>query len=43
MKYSNTSLNNTLLHNQWVMEEIRVEIMKSLESNENENTTYWNL
>jgi hypothetical protein len=28
---------------QWVIEEIREEIKKVLESNENENTTYQNL
>jgi hypothetical protein len=33
----------TLLKNQWVTEEIRGEIKKFLESNENENTTYQNL
>jgi hypothetical protein len=43
-KYSNTwRLNNTLLKNQWMTEEIREEIKKFLESNENENTTYQNL
>jgi hypothetical protein len=43
-KHSNTwRLNNTLLKNQWVTEEIREEIKKFLESNENENTTYQNL
>jgi hypothetical protein len=37
-KYSNTSrLNNTLLNDQWVLEEIK-EGKKFLESNENENT-----
>jgi hypothetical protein len=40
-KYSNTRrLNYTLLKNQWVTEEIRKEIKKFLESNENENTTH---
>jgi hypothetical protein len=40
-KYSNTwRLYNTLLKNQWVTQEIRVEIKKFLESNENENTAY---
>jgi hypothetical protein len=43
-KYSNTwSLNNTLLHNQCVIEEIGKKIKKSLESNENENTNYQSL
>jgi hypothetical protein len=32
-----------LLYNQWVIEEIRVEIKRFLEVNENENTTYQNL
>jgi hypothetical protein len=36
-------LNNTLLKTQWVTEEIREEIKKFLEPNENENTTYQNL
>jgi hypothetical protein len=43
-KYSNTwTLNSTLLNDQWVMEEIREEIKKFLESIVNENTTYQNL
>jgi hypothetical protein len=38
-KHSNTwRLNNTLLNNQWVIEEIRRGMQKLLESNENENT-----
>jgi hypothetical protein len=32
-----------LLHDQWVIKEIREEIEKFLEFNENENTTYQNL
>jgi hypothetical protein len=36
-------LNNTLLNNQWVIEEIREEIKKLLEFNENKNTTCQNL
>jgi hypothetical protein len=34
---------NTLLSDQWLTEEIREEIIKFLEFNENENTTYQNL
>jgi exonuclease III len=36
-------LNNSLLHAQCVIDEIKEKIKKSLEVNENENTTYWNL
>jgi hypothetical protein len=36
-------LNNTLLNNQWIIEEIREEIKKLLKFNENKNTTYQNL
>jgi hypothetical protein len=36
-------LNNTLLNNQWVTEEIRKEIKKILEFNENANTISQNL
>jgi hypothetical protein len=32
-----------LLNEQWVIDEIKEEIKKLLEVNENENTTYWNL
>jgi hypothetical protein len=35
-------LNNTLLNDQWVIDEIKEEIKKFLEVNENENMTYWN-
>jgi hypothetical protein len=37
------SLNNTLLNNMWVIKEIREEIKKFLEFNENENTAYQNI
>jgi hypothetical protein len=40
---NNWKLNNTLLNNQWVINEIKEEIYKFLEVNENENTTYQNL
>jgi hypothetical protein len=36
-------LNNTLVNHQWVIKEIREEIKRFLEVNENENTTYKNL
>jgi hypothetical protein len=40
-KYANNwKLNNTLLKEQWVIEEIREDIKMFLEVNENENTTY---
>jgi hypothetical protein len=43
-KYSNNwGLKNRLLNDQWVIEEIRVEIKKFLEYNEKENTTNQNL
>jgi hypothetical protein len=32
-----------LLNDQWVINEIKEEIERFLEVNENENTTYWNL
>jgi hypothetical protein len=42
-KYStNWRLNNTLLHDKWVTEEIREEITKFLELNENESKTSQN-
>jgi hypothetical protein len=36
-------LNNTLLNNQWVIDEIKEEVKSFLEVNENENMTYQNL
>ena len=36
-------LNNMLLNNQWVNNEIKQEIKKYLETNDNENTTIQNL
>jgi hypothetical protein len=43
-KYANNwKLNNTLLNDQWAIEEIREEIRRFLEANGNENTTYQNL
>jgi hypothetical protein len=36
-------LNSTLPSNQWVIEEIREEIKKFLDFNDNENTNYQNL
>jgi hypothetical protein len=43
-KHSNSwKLNNSLLNDQWVIDEIKEEIKKFLEVNENENTTYRNL
>jgi hypothetical protein len=32
-----------LLNEQWIIDEIKEEIKRFLEVNENENTTYWNL
>jgi hypothetical protein len=40
---NNWKLNNTLLNDQWVIDEIKEEIKSFLEVNENENTTYKNL
>ena len=34
------TLNNMLLNNQWIIEEIKREIKKYLETNENENTPH---
>jgi hypothetical protein len=36
-------LNNTLLNDQWVIDEIKEEIKSFQKVNENENTTYQNL
>jgi hypothetical protein len=44
IKYvSNWKPNNTLLNNEWFIEEIREEVKNFQEFNENENTTYQNL
>ena len=44
VEYKNTwRLNNTLLNNQEITEEIKEEIKKYLETNDNENTTTQNL
>ena len=44
VKYTNTCrLNNTLLNNQDITEEIKEEIKKYLETNDNENTMTQNL
>jgi hypothetical protein len=40
---NNWKLNNTLINDQWVISEIKEEIKRFLEVNENENTTYQNL
>jgi hypothetical protein len=40
-KHANSwKLNNSLLNEQWVIDEIKEEIKKFLEVNENDNTTY---
>jgi hypothetical protein len=40
-KHANSwKLNNSLLNEQWVIDEIKEEIKKFLNVNENENTTY---
>ena len=36
-------INNTLINNKWVIEEIKREIKKFLETNDNENMTTQNL
>ena len=38
-KHNRWQLNNMLLNNQWITEEIKEEIKKYLEKNENERTT----
>jgi hypothetical protein len=40
---NNWKLNNSMLNDQWVLDEIKEEITSFLEVNENENTTYLNL
>jgi hypothetical protein len=40
---NNWKMNNSLLNEQWVIDEIKQEIKKFLEVNENQNTTYQNL
>jgi hypothetical protein len=40
---NNWKLNNTLLNDQWVTDEIKEEIERFLEVNENENMINWNL
>jgi hypothetical protein len=40
---NNWKLNNTLLNDQWVIDEIKEEIKRFLEVSENENMTYQNL
>jgi hypothetical protein len=43
-KYTNNwKLKNTWHNDQWVIDEIKEEIKRFLEVNENEITTYWNL
>ena len=42
-KYKNMAVNNTLLNNQEIIEEIKEEIKKYLERNDNENTMTQNL
>jgi hypothetical protein len=43
-KHANSwNLNNSLLNEQWVIDEIKEEIKKFMEVNENENTTYQNV
>jgi hypothetical protein len=37
---NNWKLNNALLNDQWIIDEVKEEIKRFLEVNENENTTY---
>jgi hypothetical protein len=39
----NWKLNNIIINDQWIIDEIKQEITRFLEVNENENTTYQNL
>jgi hypothetical protein len=39
---NNWKMNNTLLNDKWVIDEIKEEIKRFLEVNENENMTYQN-
>jgi hypothetical protein len=41
--YTNWKMNNTLLNDWWAVNEIKEELKRILEINENENTTYKNL
>ena len=44
VKNTNTGgINNMLLNNQWIIEEVKEEMKKYLETNENENMTIQNL
>ena len=44
VKNTNTwRINNMLLNNQWITEEIKEEIKKYLEKNDNKNTKFQNL
>jgi hypothetical protein len=40
---NNWKLNIILLNDQWVTDEIKEEIERFMDVNENENTTYWKL
>jgi hypothetical protein len=43
MSHQSLAPNSTLLNDQWIYEQIREEILKILELNENKITTYQNL